>query len=130
MKNGKFYNIGCKGVTVKGDIESAANINISCDLVGNIHCSEAVIIDNGAVIQGNVDAQIIIVKNGKIKGNLKAHKVVDLFCNAVITGDIITQSLIADAGAIINGNCTNWLDTDDEGCDILADSLNEMKEVG
>ncbi len=92
------------GVTLKGDINSSADIRIDGFLKGNIVCSSRVFIGADGVVEGNVEGRQADVI-GKVTGNIKTAETLNLRASASVTGDIYVGKLQVDPTVNFNGHC-------------------------
>ena len=94
------YSIINEWLTMKGDLESEADILIRGKVIGNIKC-KMLIIDAGAFVEGGIEADEVIVR-GSTKGIMIAKKV-RLEKSADVDSEIHHQSFSAEEGAKIKG---------------------------
>lgn len=94
------------GLTVKGNLESAGEIQVDGDVEGDVR-GKNVVIGEGAVVKGSVLGDSVTVA-GTIEGRVEAMTVI-IQNTARLTGDIIHQSLQIDSGAYVDGHCSPHL---------------------
>ncbi len=94
------YSIINEWLTMKGDLESEADILIRGKVIGNIKC-KMLIIDTGAFVEGGIEADEVVVR-GATKGIMIAKKV-RLEKSADVDSEIQHQSFSAEEGAKIKG---------------------------
>ncbi len=94
------YSIINEWLTMKGDLESEADILIRGKVIGNIKC-KMLIIDAGAFVEGGIEADEVVVR-GSTKGIMIAKKV-RLEKSADVDSEIQHQSFSAEEGAKIKG---------------------------
>ena len=94
------YSIINEWLTMKGDLESEADILIRGKVFGNIKC-KMLIIDAGAHVEGGIEADEVIVR-GSTKGIMMAKRV-RLEKSADVDSEIQHQSFSAEEGAKIKG---------------------------
>ncbi len=94
------YSIINEWLTMKGDLESEADILIRGKVFGNIKC-KMLIIDAGAHVEGGIEADEVVVR-GSTKGIMLAKRV-RLEKSADVDSEIHHQSFSAEEGAKIKG---------------------------
>ena len=117
-------NVTVEG-SVKGDIQSTKNAQLSGKLIGNLQCNNAsmagsqmqgdiaskgqVKFDRDSLILGNIAASFLDM-NGKVKGNIDISGKADFKSDAYIIGEITVSTLTVSEGATISGRVnTNFL---------------------
>ncbi|MFM1815803.1 MAG: hypothetical protein RLZ98_2498 [Pseudomonadota bacterium] len=101
VKNQGGQSIVDECLTMRGDLESEADILVKGKVIGNIVCN-LLIVDKGALVEGGVDAKEIIVR-GSVKGVVKAETV-RLEKTADAACDIYHKVFAAEEGARISGS--------------------------
>lgn len=91
------------GLTVKGDLESAGEIQVDGHVEGDVR-GKTVRVGEGAFVKGSVFGDSATVA-GTIEGRIEAMTVT-LQKTAKMTGDIIHQTVQIDSGAYIDGHCS------------------------
>jgi len=92
------------GTTVKGDINSNADLRIDGTVIGNITCSAKIVIGSNGVVEGDIfGTQADIV--GKISGNIRVKELLQLRGDCVVNGNIFAGKLQVEPSATFNGQC-------------------------
>lgn len=91
------------GLKVKGNLESAGEIQIDGDVEGDVR-GKAVVVGQGATVRGSVFGDSVTVA-GTVEGKVEAMTV-NIQNTAKLLGDIIHQALQIDSGAYIDGRCS------------------------
>ena len=94
------YSIINEWLTMKGDLESEADILIQGKVFGNIVC-KMLIVDTNALIEGGITADDVVVR-GTTRGVLKAKRV-RFEKSAQVDSEIWQQSFSVEEGAKITG---------------------------
>lgn len=97
---GANYSVINEWLTMKGDLESEADILIKGKVFGNIRC-KLLIVDGNARVEGGIEADEVIVR-GATKGTILAKRV-RLEKTADVDSEIQHGSFSADEGARIRG---------------------------
>lgn len=88
--------------SIHGNI-TAAQLDIKgCHLVGDVHTSGMVFVDNSSSIEGNVYASELVC-SGTIKGNLTVSANTSLQNGSHVEGSITTGTIIIERGAVVSG---------------------------
>ena len=90
------------GVKYEGNISGAGELQVECNLKGDVRVARVVIGEGGAV-EGTVHADVLDVR-GRITGAIVA-KQVKLYATARVEGDITQEQLSIDQGAWFQGRC-------------------------
>ena len=109
----KSQSIVDECLTMRGDLESEADMLVKGKVLGNISCN-ILIVDMDALVEGGIDAKEVIVR-GKVTGIIKADRV-RLDGTANVECDIYQKTFSAEEGARIRGALKNM--------DELPDDLN------
>jgi cytoskeletal protein CcmA (bactofilin family) len=91
----------CAGIILRGELESAGDIQFDGTMEGDICCANLVVGDQ-AVIQGDVIANDVMVR-GRIQGGIRARKVY-LFSGSYVEGAIHYGALTIETGAELDGS--------------------------
>jgi len=97
-------NLIGKETHISGDINSNGNIRIDGTVIGNIKCTERIVIGNSAKIEGDIFCKNCEI-SGSLKGNIKIENTLCLKETSKMEGDIITGKLNIEPGAIYTGSC-------------------------
>jgi len=89
-------------VVMRGNINSAGEIQFDGQLEGDIKAG-SLIIGEKAAVKGDVICETVTVR-GTVEGGIRA-KSVSLASTAIIRGDILHSSLSVETGAHFEGNC-------------------------
>ncbi len=92
------------GTTIKGDLESDADIRIDGSLIGNVTAKAKIIIGPEGYISGDVYGNQADVL-GKVNGVIKVDDLLQLRGKAIIKGDIYTSKLQMEPSVVFNGQC-------------------------
>jgi cytoskeletal protein CcmA (bactofilin family) len=100
-------------MSASGNVTIHANINsnvtaarldlVACKLVGDIHASSVVVVDENSSVEGKVCAAELICA-GKIKGNVEVSENSIYREGSRVDGNITTGSMTMERGAVINGS--------------------------
>jgi len=101
MNNGSstFSVIG-SDVTIRGDVEAAADLHVDGRVIGDISCA-ALVTGESSVIEGEISAESARL-SGAITGKVDARELV-ILKSARIEGDIAYETLTIEQGAFVNG---------------------------
>lgn len=102
MKAAGVPSIISADMSLRGDINSAGEVQLDGELEGNVHAKE-LIVGEMAAVHGEIMADHVIVR-GKVDGGIRA-KNVTLASSARILGDILHSYLSVESGAHFEGNC-------------------------
>ena len=89
------------GLFVRGSITTAGEIQIDCQLEGNV-CGAKVIVGNNASILGDVDAEELTVR-GRIQGNIRARRLL-LSSSSHVEGNAVNATFSVESGAVFDGS--------------------------
>ena len=92
-----------KGTKVEGDITSQSDIRIDGQIVGNLNCSEKLIIGPTGIVEGNVDCKCAVIE-GSFDGILNVNELLSISETAKVSGQIRYNKLIVQPGAILVGD--------------------------
>lgn len=98
---GESYSIINASLTMKGDLDSDADILVQGRVVGNIKC-RLLIIDHAATVEGGIEAEEVVVR-GSTTGVLRARRA-RFEKTAQVDSEIWQQSFAAEEGARITGS--------------------------
>lgn len=102
MKSAGVPSIISSDVVMRGNINSAGEIQFDGSLEGDIKAG-SLIIGEKASVKGEVICETVTVR-GRVEGGIRA-KSVSLASTAHIQGDILHSSLSVETGAHFEGNC-------------------------
>ena len=91
------------GLTVKGNLESAGEIQIDGDVEGDVK-GQAIVVGQGAAVKGSVFGDSVTVA-GTVEGKVEGVTV-NIQNTARLTGDIIHEALQIESGAYVDGRCS------------------------
>ena len=91
------------GLTVKGNLESAGEIQIDGDVEGDVK-GKTVVVSEGAAIRGSVLGDSVTIA-GTVEGTIEGMTV-NIQNTARLTGDIIHEALQIESGAYVDGRCS------------------------
>ena len=92
------------GTTLKGDINSNADLRIDGTLIGNINSSAKVIIGANGVVEGDLQGQQADIL-GKVSGTVNVKELLQLKGSSVVNGNIKAGKLQVEPTATFNGEC-------------------------
>ena len=98
--NGQYSRIE-KSTTIKGEIQSDADIRIDGILEGSVKTKGKVVIGKEGRVEGQIECANADIE-GTLKGNLLVVETLALKSTSNIEGELIIGKLIVDAGAIFN----------------------------
>lgn len=110
-------------LTMRGDLESDADILVKGKVYGNAKCA-LLIVDDGAMIEGGITAREVVIR-GKVSGVIKAEKV-HLDKTAEVECDIYQNTFVAEEGARILGTLKSLKDAPKES----SKPMDAMKDSG
>ncbi|MDX2304051.1 MAG: polymer-forming cytoskeletal protein [Microscillaceae bacterium] len=93
-----------KGATLYGDIETAGNIRLDGQVVGNIRSKARVVLGESAQLKGNLLAQNAEIF-GEIDGRVEIADILTLKSSSNVKGDVICNKFVTESGANFNGKC-------------------------
>lgn len=102
MKSAGVPSIISSDVIMRGNVNSAGEIQLDGTLEGDIKAG-SLIIGEKASVRGEVVCETVTVR-GRVEGGIRA-KSVSLASSAHIQGDILHSSLSVETGAHFEGNC-------------------------
>ena len=102
MKSAGVPSIISSDVVMRGNVNSAGEIQFDGSLEGDIKAG-SLIIGEKASVKGEVVCETVTVR-GRVEGGIRA-KSVSLASTAHIQGDILHSSLSVETGAHFEGNC-------------------------
>ncbi|MEZ5892832.1 MAG: polymer-forming cytoskeletal protein [Parvularculaceae bacterium] len=102
MKTAGVPSIISSDVVMRGNVNSAGEIQFDGTLEGDIKAG-SLIIGERAAVKGEVVCETVTVR-GRVEGGIRA-KSVSLASTAHIQGDILHSSLSVETGAHFEGNC-------------------------
>lgn len=102
MKSAGVPSIISADVVMRGNINSAGEVQFDGNIEGDIKAS-SLIIGERASVKGEVVCENVTVR-GRVEGGIRA-KSVSLASTAHIQGDILHSSLSVESGAHFEGNC-------------------------
>jgi cytoskeletal protein CcmA (bactofilin family) len=92
------------GTTLKGDINSNADLRIDGTLIGNINSTAKVIIGANGIVEGDLQGHQADIL-GKVSGSLKVKELLQLKGSSVVNGNIQAGKLQVEPTATFNGEC-------------------------
>lgn len=92
------------GTTLKGDINSNADLRIDGTLIGNIVSTAKVIIGANGAVEGDIQGQQADIL-GKVTGTIKVKELLQLKGSSVVNGNIQAGKLQVEPTATFNGEC-------------------------
>jgi len=92
------------GTTLKGDLNSNADLRIDGTLIGNIHSSAKVIIGANGIVEGDINGQTADIL-GKVTGTIKVKELLQLKGSSLVQGNIQAGRLQVEPTAVFNGEC-------------------------
>lgn len=111
-----------QGVTLRGDIDGADDVQINGDMEGSIlKCTKATIGTTGT-LRGNIESNQVEVA-GNLDGNITADEATSILSGAAVIGNIETGTLNVESGASIAGRVITTRDTSAE----IIDENTEKK---
>lgn len=90
------------GTLIKGDFQVEGFLRIDGDLLGQVNCTERVVIGSQARMKGNIVAEEVVVA-GALLGDIVAKSKVKLLSTSIVLGSIQAKALIIEEGAIFHG---------------------------
>ena len=91
------------GLKVKGDLESAGEIQVNGEVEGDVR-GKSVTIGESAVVKGSIFGDTVVV-SGTLEGKVEAMAVT-VERTAKLTGDIIHETVKIEEGAYVDGRCS------------------------
>ncbi len=124
MKSAGVPSIISADVVVRGNIDSAGEVQLDGELVGDVR-SAILIVGEKATVRGEIICENVTVR-GRVEGGIRA-KSVTLASTAHIEGDILHSSLAVESGAHFEGNCRH---SDDPLSDSSASDFRKSRPSG
>jgi cytoskeletal protein CcmA (bactofilin family) len=124
MKHAGVPSIISADVIMRGNVNSAGEIQLDGSLEGDIKAGSLIIGDKASV-KGEVICETVTVR-GRVEGSIRA-KSVSLASSAHIQGDILHSSLSVETGAHFEGNCRH---SDDPLSDASAKDFRRARPNG
>lgn len=91
-----------KGSSLKGDLKVDGFFRLDGDLIGDVKCTERVVIGSDARMKGDIIAQEVVI-GGAFVGDIIAHTKVKLLSTALVLGTIRTKRMEMEEDAIFDG---------------------------
>ena len=115
-------------LTVTGNLESDGDIQVEGTIHGNIQSFSITVSDSG-VVRGTIDAEKVTI-SGTITGKIRARHII-LIKGANVTADLIQDRLSVEPGVFFEGNCSQYLeDNDEEFIQLEYNKQNLSKKIG
>ncbi len=102
MKAGGVPSIISADVTMRGNLNSAGEIQFDGSLEGDIRAT-SLTVGERASVKGEIVCENVVIR-GRVEGGIRARTVA-LSSTAHIQGDILHSSLQVESGAHFEGNC-------------------------
>lgn len=112
IRTGGVPSIISADVIVKGNINSAGEIQLDGTLEGDVKAT-MLIVGERAAVRGEIICESVTVR-GRVEGTIRA-KTVSLAATSHVMGDILHSSLSVEAGAHFEGNARHSDDPLSEG---------------
>lgn len=91
-----------KGSSFKGDLKVDGFFRLDGDLIGDVKCTERVVIGSDARMKGDITAQEVVI-GGAFVGDIIAHSKVKILSTALVIGTIRTKRMEVEEDAIFDG---------------------------
>ncbi|MEO1015882.1 MAG: polymer-forming cytoskeletal protein [Pseudomonadota bacterium] len=124
MKSAGVPSIISADVVMRGNIDSAGEVQLDGELEGDVR-SAVLIVGEKATVRGEIICENVTVR-GRVEGGIRA-KSVTLASTAHIEGDILHSSLAVESGAHFEGNCRH---SDDPLTDASASDFRKSRPSG
>lgn len=121
MKSAGVPSIISADVVLRGNVNSAGEVQLDGALEGDIRSSK-LIVGEQATVKGEIICEDVIVR-GRVEGGIRAKKV-SLASTSRILGDILHSSLSVESGAHFEGNCRH---SDDPLSEASANDFRKPK---
>jgi len=92
------------GTKIEGNFQSAENIRLDGEIVGDLSCEKKLVLGPSGRIQGNVNAREAVVM-GVVTGDLDIKGSLHLDRTASVKGNVSAALLSIEEGASYNGTC-------------------------
>lgn len=92
------------GVTVSGDLISAADVRIDGTVKGNIKCKARILIGADGLVEGDMEGQQADIM-GTVNGTITIKELLNLRGNGKIDGNIYAGKLQMEPTFTFNGHC-------------------------
>ncbi len=87
-------------LTITGNLESAGEIQIDCEVQGDIHAGR-IVVGEQAMVTGALIADAIVIR-GNVQGSIRGNSVTFQAASR-IEGDVFHRSLVIEQGAYFEG---------------------------
>jgi cytoskeletal protein CcmA (bactofilin family) len=87
---------------ISGEIRGEEDLVIKGRVEGKIHLTQALTVDNGAIVQADVDVRTLVV-SGTLVGSIVASESVRLLGSARVVGDLASPRVAMESGAAYRG---------------------------
>lgn len=98
--SGATFSVIGPDVTIRGDVEAAADLHVDGTVIGDVACS-ALVQGESSRIEGAIKAESARL-SGQVKGTIEARELV-ILQSAGIEGDVSYKTLTIEQGAAVDG---------------------------
>lgn len=103
-RSGELNTIIGKGSKVQGNINVQNSLRIDGTIIGNIQCTDTVIVGKEGRVKGEIKAKDVLI-SGSVQGQILVENKVYLEAKSIIEGDVKASRLVVDEGATFDGKC-------------------------
>ncbi|ABI76590.1 putative lipoprotein [Hyphomonas neptunium ATCC 15444] len=96
-------NVIAAGCRVIGNLTISGSLRLGGEVVGDVHCDGALIVETGASIKGRTRAGDILVM-GSLIGEIVAVRKIDVMTGARVEGSIFAPSMKVEGNACVDGD--------------------------
>ena len=100
---GSHSNSIAAGCRVIGNLTISGSLRLGGDVLGDVHCDGALVVEAGACIKGRISAGEILVM-GTLIGEIVAARKIDVMTGARVEGSIFSPSMKVEGNACVDGD--------------------------
>lgn len=96
-------NVIAAGCRVIGDLTLAGSLRLGGEILGDVSCDGALVVETGASIKGRLKAGEMLIM-GTVTGEIVAVRKIDIMTGARVEGSIFAPSMRVEGNACIDGD--------------------------
>ena len=100
---GGHNNVIAAGCRVIGDLKISGSLRLGGEVLGDVHCDGALVVEAGARIKGRVSAGEMLVM-GTLIGEIVATRKIDVTTGARVEGSIFSPFMKVEGNACVDGD--------------------------
>lgn len=113
------------GVRIRGDIESAGDVQLDGSVEGSVRCA-SLTVGEGGRIKGLIEAETVVVR-GHVEGDIHANSL-RLEKTSRLEGDMVHRSIAIEAGARISGRIVHAEDPMHGAAPVETDAVSGARK--